>query len=156
MDLNKIAQPWEKPGDSIKPGVLNPGVSEKPGDSGKFSGMKKKLDVMSKLISDSKQEKNSKPNTNLNLNLNSKIGLKSRRRLKLGLISSDFGIHPVATLIRGLIQFIDRDYIELFCFAVNDKVSWKILFYIYHFYYFYYLSFITNYQFLKLSFCNYS
>ena len=123
VDLNKIAQPWEKPGDSIKPADLNPGVSEKPGDSGKFSGMKKKLDVMSKLISDSKQEKNSKPNTNLNLNLNSKIGLKSRRRLKLGLISSDFGIHPVATLIRGLIQFIDRDSIELYCFAVNDKVN---------------------------------
>ena len=121
MELNKIAQPWEKPGDSIIPGVSNPGVSEKPGDSGKFSGMKKKLDVMSKLISDSKQEKNSK--SKLNTNLNSKIGLKSRRRLKLGLISSDFGIHPVATLIRGLIQFIDRDYIELFCFAVNDKVN---------------------------------
>ena len=118
VDLNKIAQPWEKPGDSTIPGV-----SEKAGDSGKFSGMKRKLDVMSKLISDSKQEKNSKPNTNLNLNLNSKIGLKSRRRLKLGLISSDFGIHPVATLIRGLIQFIDRDSIELFCFAVNDKVN---------------------------------
>ena len=55
-----------------------------------------------------------------------------RRRLKLGLISSDFGVHPVATLIRGLVQFIDREYVELYCFAVNDAVSrgelWRALY----------------------------
>jgi predicted O-linked N-acetylglucosamine transferase (SPINDLY family) len=31
-----------------------------------------------------------------------------RRRIKLGVVSSDFGVHPVATLVRGLIQLIDR------------------------------------------------
>lgn len=46
-----------------------------------------------------------------------------RKRLKLGFISSDFGVHPVATLIRGLVQFLDKDHIELFCFAINPKVS---------------------------------
>lgn len=29
---------------------------------------------------------------------------KVKRRLKLGVLSSDFGVHPVATLLRGLIQ----------------------------------------------------
>jgi predicted O-linked N-acetylglucosamine transferase (SPINDLY family) len=29
---------------------------------------------------------------------------KVTRRLKLGVLSSDFGVHPVATLLRGLIQ----------------------------------------------------
>eukprot|EP01041_Mallomonas_annulata_P007977 gene7977-16327_t len=45
-------------------------------------------------------------------------------RLKLGLLSSDFGVHPVATLLRGMIQYIDRDKIELFCFCLVPKVSW--------------------------------
>jgi predicted O-linked N-acetylglucosamine transferase (SPINDLY family) len=49
---------------------------------------------------------------------------KMRKRLKVGFISSDFGVHPVATLIRGLVQFLDREYIELFCFAINPKISW--------------------------------
>jgi len=44
------------------------------------------------------------------------------RRIKVGLLSSDFGIHPVATLIRGLIQFIDKEKVELFCFAIYPKV----------------------------------
>jgi hypothetical protein len=46
------------------------------------------------------------------------------RRLKVGLVSSDFGVHPVATLLRGMIQFINTSRIELFCFALNDKLSW--------------------------------
>lgn len=45
------------------------------------------------------------------------------KRLKIGFISSDFGVHPIATLIRGLIQYIDPVLVELYCFAVNDKVS---------------------------------
>jgi predicted O-linked N-acetylglucosamine transferase (SPINDLY family) len=49
---------------------------------------------------------------------------RMRKRLKVGFISSDFGVHPVATLIRGLVQFLDREYIELFCFAINPKISW--------------------------------
>ena len=45
-------------------------------------------------------------------------------RLKVGLVSSDFGVHPVATLLRGMIQFIDTSVIELFCFALSDELSW--------------------------------
>jgi predicted O-linked N-acetylglucosamine transferase (SPINDLY family) len=46
------------------------------------------------------------------------------RRLKVGLVSSDFGVHPVATLLRGMIQFLNSSRIELFCFSLNDKLSW--------------------------------
>ena len=46
------------------------------------------------------------------------------RRLKVGVVSSDFGVHPVATLVRGLLQYIDRRKIELFCFSLNPVVSW--------------------------------
>lgn len=47
-----------------------------------------------------------------------------RRRLKVGFVSSDFGVHPVSSLIRGLIQFINKDRIELFCFSLQSKSSW--------------------------------
>lgn len=46
------------------------------------------------------------------------------RRLKVGLVSSDFGVHPVSTLLRGMIQFINTSRIELFCFSLNNKLSW--------------------------------
>ena len=49
---------------------------------------------------------------------------KTRPRLKVGLLSSDFGVHPVATLIRSFVQFVDTSKIELFCFALTDKRSW--------------------------------
>ena len=45
------------------------------------------------------------------------------KRIKIGFISSDFGVHPIATLTRGLIQFIDPSKVELYCFAINDKAS---------------------------------
>ena len=48
----------------------------------------------------------------------------TRQRLKVGLLSSDFGVHPVATLIRGFVQFVDTSKIELYCFALTDKRSW--------------------------------
>lgn len=48
----------------------------------------------------------------------------TRPRLKVGLLSSDFGVHPVATLIRGFTQYVDTSKIELFCFALTDKRSW--------------------------------
>ena len=47
----------------------------------------------------------------------------SMKRIKIGFISSDYGVHPIATLIRGLIQFIDPTLVELYCFAINDKVN---------------------------------
>jgi predicted O-linked N-acetylglucosamine transferase (SPINDLY family) len=36
-------------------------------------------------------------------------------RMPSSVLSSDFGVHPVATLIRGIVQFIDRAEIELYC-----------------------------------------
>lgn len=54
----------------------------------------------------------------------SKRNPKTRPRLKVGLLSSDFGVHPVATLIRGFVQYIDKSKIELYCFALTDKRSW--------------------------------
>jgi predicted O-linked N-acetylglucosamine transferase (SPINDLY family) len=35
------------------------------------------------------------------------------KRLKVGMVSSDFGVHPVATLMRGFIQYIDTSSIEV-------------------------------------------
>jgi predicted O-linked N-acetylglucosamine transferase (SPINDLY family) len=49
---------------------------------------------------------------------------ETRRRLKVGLLSSDFGVHPVATLIRSFVQFVDTSKFELYCFALTDKRSW--------------------------------
>ena len=49
---------------------------------------------------------------------------KPMQRLKVGIISADFGVHPVSSLIRGAIQHIDTDRIELYCFSVQSKVSW--------------------------------
>lgn len=46
------------------------------------------------------------------------------KRLKVGIVSSDFGVHPVSSLVRGAIHMIDRSKIELFCFSLQDKYSW--------------------------------
>jgi predicted O-linked N-acetylglucosamine transferase (SPINDLY family) len=46
------------------------------------------------------------------------------RRLKVGILSSDFGIHPVSSLVRGLVQFlVTGRKIELFLFSLNPKPS---------------------------------
>ncbi|EQC31836.1 hypothetical protein SDRG_10624 [Saprolegnia diclina VS20] len=46
-------------------------------------------------------------------------------QLKLGFISSDFGLHPVATLVRGLVSYLERDSrFEVYCFALSDQGSW--------------------------------
>lgn len=47
-----------------------------------------------------------------------------RRRLKVGVISSDYGVHPVSSLIRGVLEYINQEEIELYCFALTDKISW--------------------------------
>lgn len=39
--------------------------------------------------------------------------IQRNKRLKVGIISSDFGVHPVATLIRGMIQYMDRSKVEV-------------------------------------------
>ena len=49
------------------------------------------------------------------------------RRLKVGIVSSDFGIHPVATLIRGVVQMLTERHkgsIELFAFALYPELSY--------------------------------
>jgi Glycosyl transferase family 41 len=54
----------------------------------------------------------------------SAAAVSSQRRLKVGIVSSDFGVHPVSSLIRGMVQFMDRRKIELFCFSLHPSVSW--------------------------------
>jgi hypothetical protein len=52
------------------------------------------------------------------------------RRLKLGVLSSDFGVHPVATLLRGLIQVNLCSYIvhlSMILFAMNKLVKCFLL-----------------------------
>lgn len=49
---------------------------------------------------------------------------KGGRRLKVGLMSSDFGVHPVSSLVRGLIQLIDAGRVELYCLSLTSKMSW--------------------------------
>jgi predicted O-linked N-acetylglucosamine transferase (SPINDLY family) len=61
------------------------------------------------------------PDTRAQISL---FGKYSRRRLRVGVISSDFGVHPVSSLIRGVLDMIDKSRIELFCFSVTDAVSW--------------------------------
>eukprot|EP01032_Pedospumella_encystans_P026573 gene26573-30025_t len=48
----------------------------------------------------------------------------AHRRLKVGFMSSDFGVHPVAQLVRGLFQSINTSRLEVFCFALQPQVSW--------------------------------
>lgn len=45
-------------------------------------------------------------------------------KLKIGLISSDYGIHPVSMLIRGLVEMMDRTKFEVYCFAIVEQESY--------------------------------
>lgn len=48
-------------------------------------------------------------------------------QLRIGFVSSDFGVHPVSTLLRGLLQFLagpDHPTIAVYCFSLTDKPSW--------------------------------
>lgn len=50
-----------------------------------------------------------------------------KRRLKIGVISSDFGVHPVATLFRGVLQYLNDNHnleLEIFAFSVKSEMSW--------------------------------
>ena len=60
------------------------------------------------------------------------------RRLKVGIVSADFGVHPVSTLIRGTLQRINTSRIELYCFSIKQSMSWwgiNISSTVEHFYY---------------------
>ena len=46
------------------------------------------------------------------------------RRLKVGFVSSDFGIHPVVTLIRGFLQYLDKRRFDVHCFSLQNAISW--------------------------------
>jgi predicted O-linked N-acetylglucosamine transferase (SPINDLY family)/predicted SAM-dependent methyltransferase len=64
-----------------------------------------------------------KPSSSLSLSRSSSSSA-TPRRLKVGFISSDFGIHPVSTLIRGLLQMLDRSKFEIYCFSLQNAISW--------------------------------
>jgi predicted O-linked N-acetylglucosamine transferase (SPINDLY family) len=53
---------------------------------------------------------------------------RAAERLKVGFISSDFGVHPVSTLIRGLLHFLSlpplRQHLEVYCFSLQPFMSW--------------------------------
>jgi predicted O-linked N-acetylglucosamine transferase (SPINDLY family) len=57
-------------------------------------------------------------------NKNRNVPQSKRHRLKIGILSSDFGVHPVSSLIRGGLQFIDRSRIEMFCYSLNPDLSY--------------------------------
>lgn len=49
------------------------------------------------------------------------------KKLRVGFVSSDFGVHPVVTLMRGLLAMLTADPtndIIVYCFALNDEQSW--------------------------------
>ncbi|DAZ93173.1 TPA: hypothetical protein N0F65_005523 [Lagenidium giganteum] len=46
--------------------------------------------------------------------------------LRIGFVSSDFGVHPVATLIRGLVSLLSsqRNNAIVYCFSLTPATSW--------------------------------
>ena len=38
-----------------------------------------------------------------------------KSKIIVALLSSDFGVHPISSLIRGLVQFMDRDMFQVTC-----------------------------------------
>ena len=50
--------------------------------------------------------------------------IKPLRRLKIGILSSDFGYHTVVSLIRGFLEHIDTKHIEIFCFSKSNGINW--------------------------------
>lgn len=51
----------------------------------------------------------------------------SSPQLRIGFISSDFGVHPVSTLMRGLLSFLagpDHDDAVVYCFSLTLASSW--------------------------------
>lgn len=46
------------------------------------------------------------------------------RRHKVGFVSSDFGVHPVPTLVRGLLTSFNRSKFEVFVYCLTDQESW--------------------------------
>ncbi|TYZ63995.1 hypothetical protein PybrP1_005665 [[Pythium] brassicae (nom. inval.)] len=48
-------------------------------------------------------------------------------QLRIGFVSSDFGVHPVSALLRGLLQFLagpDHPATVVYCFSLTDQPSW--------------------------------
>ncbi|KZX54884.1 hypothetical protein A3709_07620 [Halioglobus sp. HI00S01] len=43
------------------------------------------------------------------------------RRIRVGMISAGFRIHPVGQMITSCLQFLPREDIELYCYTMNDK-----------------------------------
>lgn len=60
----------------------------------------------------------------LNKRSNSKRKNVDRYRVKVAILSSDFGVHPVSSLIRGGLHFIDRQRIEVYVFSLQPELSY--------------------------------
>ncbi len=41
-----------------------------------------------------------------------------------GFVSSDYGIHPVATLLRGLLTSFELARVRVICYSLHDEESW--------------------------------
>ena len=41
-----------------------------------------------------------------------------------GFVSSDFGVHPVVSLVRGLITRLNTTRFTVICYAMYDETSW--------------------------------
>jgi predicted O-linked N-acetylglucosamine transferase (SPINDLY family) len=54
------------------------------------------------------------------------VNTKPKTRLKIGFLSSNFGAHTVATLIRGLFQFLNQSTFDIYCFSLSheEDLSW--------------------------------
>mgnify|MGYP006902766740 CR=1 FL=1 len=41
-----------------------------------------------------------------------------------GFLSGDFGVHPVVTLVRGLITMLSAHNVTVICYSLSDQGSW--------------------------------
>ncbi|POM68155.1 UDP-N-acetylglucosamine-peptide N-acetylglucosaminyltransferase [Phytophthora palmivora] len=53
------------------------------------------------------------------------LNLKAHE-LRIGFVSSDFGVHPVSSLLRGLLAFLSspEHQTKVYCFSLSDASSW--------------------------------
>jgi protein O-GlcNAc transferase len=49
---------------------------------------------------------------------------RARSRHRLGFVTSDLGVHPVSSLVRGLLTGLDPARFEVFCYSLSPADSW--------------------------------
>ena len=62
-------------------------------------------------------------------NVKSVIGSRTEElpgppRLRVGFLSADFGVHPVSSLIRGVVGFLNKSRIDCYLFIWTEERSW--------------------------------